>query len=190
MAISQAQISTSTDTFNDWVTKTNQIAANLSSSIVTANSSTGLTTGNAYVNGVFSANTLAIVSDIRGGTVSSPATLNISQAFVSNNIVLQLGGAASYVTATANQIVDSYSLSTYRTSKYVLQVNSASGYQSTEIMMMHDGTNAYITEYATLASAGTIAVFSANISGGNINLLITPTPSVSTVSFQRIAIAV
>jgi hypothetical protein len=190
MAISQALVSISTDTFNDWITKTNQIAANLSTQIVTANSATGVTVGNAYVNGIFSANTFAVTQSLRGGTVASSGTLNISTPFASNGVVLYVGGFASFSTATANQIVDQYSISTYRSAKYVLQVNSASGYQATEILVMHDGTNAYITEYATLTTAGTIATFSANISAGSLNLLISPVPTVSTVSFERTSIAV
>ena len=83
--------------------------------------------------------------------------------------------------------------------KYLLQVNAnAIGFQSTEIMLLHNGTDAFLTEYATLTSntsQGNMAVFTVtvNAASGNVNLLISPTTNsttTSTVNFQRTTIAV
>ena len=75
-----ANVSAATDTFATWLERTNQIVEDMASIVVTAaaNSTGALTTGNAVVNGIFQANTLAIPTGLRGGTVAAPATLTIS----------------------------------------------------------------------------------------------------------------
>jgi hypothetical protein len=70
---------TSTDTFGSWLNRTNDIAFTISNFVVTtaANSTGSATQGNAFVEGIFSANTFAAVNGIRGGNVTSSATLNV-----------------------------------------------------------------------------------------------------------------
>ena len=78
MAISTANVNTTTDTFNDWVNKTNNVATIISNNCITANGSLSLTTGNSYLNGFFSANTLIAQDAIRGGNNTTANVLNIS----------------------------------------------------------------------------------------------------------------
>ena len=201
MAISTANVNTTTDTFNDWVNKTNNVATIISNNCITANGSLSLTTGNSYLNGFFSANTLIAQDAIRGGNNSSNAVLNVSLGFNTGNgtanIVQYIANTKSLTDNTALQIVDSFALTSARTVKYLLQVNAnAIGFQSTEIMLLHNGTDAFLTEYATLTSntsQGNMAVFTVNVASGNVNLLISPTTNsttTSTVNFQRTTIAV
>ena len=196
MAISTANVNTTTDTFNDWIVKTNNCATIISNNCVTANGSLGLTTGNAYVNGFFSANTLIALDAIRGGNNTTANVLNISTGFYTNKATY-ISNTASFTDNTALQVVDSFAVTSARTVKYLLQVNAtAIGFQSTEIMLLHNGTDAFLTEYATLTSntvQGNMAVFTVNVASGNVNLLISPTTgstTTSTVNFQRTTLAV
>jgi len=196
MAISTANVNTTTDTFNDWVNKTNNCATIISNNCLTANGSLGLTTGNAYVNGFFSANTLIAQDAIRGGNNTTANVLNISTGFYTNKATY-VSNTASFTNNVAAQVVDSFAVTSARTIKYLLQVNAtAIGFQSTEIMLLHNGTDAFLTEYATLTSntvQGNMAVFTVNVASGNVNLLISPTTNsttTSTVNFQRTTIAV
>ena len=196
MAISTANVNTTTDTFNDWIVKTNNCATIISNNCVTANGSLGLTTGNAYVNGFFSANTLIALDFIRGGNNTTANVLNISTGFYTNKATY-ISNTASFTDNTALQVVDSFAVTSARTVKYLLQVNAtAIGFQSTEIMLLHNGTDAFLTEYATLTSntvQGNMAVFTVNVASGNVNLLISPTTgstTTSTVNFQRTTLAV
>jgi len=188
MALSISNVVIGTFTFNDWITKTNEIAYDFSTYALTANTTAGVTTGNAYVNGIFSSNTLAVYTDLRGGNVGTSNVLSISTGFKSNTSVYAAGSLTG--NASASQIVDTVSLTSYRTHKYLVQVTSATGYQSTELMVMHDGTNVYLTEYATLTSSSSQGTFTANVSSGNCNLLYTPTATTSNVYFQRTSLAV
>lgn len=196
MAISTANVNTTTDTFNDWIVKTNNCATIISNNCLTANGSLGLTTGNSYLNGFFSANTLIAQDAIRGGNNTTANVLNISTGFYTNKATY-ISNTASFTDNTALQVVDSFAVTSARTVKYLLQVNAtAIGFQSTEIMLLHNGTDAFLTEYATLTSntvQGNMAVFTVNVASGNVNLLISPTTgstTTSTVNFQRTTLAV
>lgn len=80
MTIAINQVNATSDTFESWLTRTNQIATALSSVVMTTELSSGgaYNVGNAYTNGVFSANTLTVTQYLRGGTVASPANLAIT----------------------------------------------------------------------------------------------------------------
>ena len=98
----------------------------------------------------------------------------------------------SATTTTESQTsIDSFSASTYRSAKYQIQITRGSEYQVTEISIVHDGSDSYGTEYATLKTGATLSTFSTDISGGNVRLLATPSSSTSTVfKFTKTAIVV
>ena len=85
------------------------------------------------------------------------------------------GLAATKVTAdldSATATLDSFSISSARAAKYFISINNTTSNEvsSTEVLLIHDGTNAFITEYNTIisnASTTPLATFTADISGGN-----------------------
>jgi hypothetical protein len=91
---------------------------------------------------------------------------------------------------SANQVIDAVPIATTRTSKYLVQVTSGTSYQACEILVMHDGTSAFITEYGDIYTAGVLATFDATVSSGNLNLVFTPTNAVTKVSVVRTSINV
>lgn len=114
---------------------------------------------------------------------------------VSNLNSLKVDGRSGSVTTTAttaNQVLDSVSASTIRTLSYIIQVtNSATAsYHTTSIMLIHDGLTVYLTEYATVMTGSALATFDADISAGNVRLLVTPANASSTVfKFSAMTIA-
>jgi len=91
-------------------------------------------------------------------------------------------------TTTANQVLDSISASTYRSVKYQIQITSNTSYHVTEVVVLHDGTDTYITEYGVMNTGTSLATFTADVSGGNLRLLTTPTNAVTT--YKVIATAI
>ena len=89
-----------------------------------------------------------------------------------------------------NQSVDSFPHADYRTAKYLIQMTSGSSYQSTEVLVMHDGTDVYITEYATIASSSTLGTVSAVLVGSSLVLRVSPVNANTTVKGQRIGIVI
>jgi len=104
---------------------------------------------------------------------------------------IQTSSVATTTTDT-NQIIDSFAAATFRTAKYLLQVHatSAAEYQTAEILLIHDGSTVYITEYAIVATGSTLATFNADISGGNVRLLVTPTNAANLIRVVRQALLV
>ena len=116
-----------------------------------------------------------VVVRIRGNSLTGSAeTFSFSTALIS---------------ASANQTVDTFSALEYRTSKYVIQMTYDGDYQSTEILLMHDGTDVYITEYATIQTGLNLGVISAVIDGDDVLLRVSPTYTNTTIEGYRTSVA-
>ena len=91
------------------------------------------------------------------------------------------------VSGTSSQAADAFSTSSYRSAEYIVQLTDppSSSYQVSKLLVFHDGTSAYITEYAQLNNKGLIGTFSADINSSNVRLLITPTTSTVVVTLTR-----
>jgi hypothetical protein len=82
--------------------------------------------------------------------------------------------------------LDSYSLGTYRSAKYLVQANTSDSYAASEAIVTHDGTTAYITEYAGVYSNNVLYTLSADTNGGSARLRATPSQSGTTFTFKKI----
>lgn len=101
----------------------------------------------------------------------------------------QQGTAILTTTSTsANQVVDSISASEFSAVQYLVQINSQSNYQISQITIATDGTTASFSEYGMVSSSGILATFTADISSGFLRLLTTPTYASTVVKAFRTAI--
>ena len=124
-------------------------------------SSTSTTTGAITVTGG-----VGIGGDVHvGGNVYASNLTLLDAMFASNQIA---------VNTTATTVIDSYSLGTFRSAKYVVQVDSGVGalasFEVTEFLLLVDNAgNVYMTEYGRLTTAGgALGTFSADIQIDNI----------------------
>ena len=85
-------------------------------------------------------------------------------------------------TTTADQVLHSLPQSDFKTAKYVVQCISGSDLHAQELLLIHDGTNVYMTEYSQVLGASNtpLTTFDARISGSFLELLVTPVNSVTT----------
>ena len=81
--------------------------------------------------------------------------------------------------ATTTFTLDSFSTTVFRTAKYVVQIKNTtdSDYQALEIFLFHDGSDVYLTQYASIFDNGAQATFDADVSAGNVRLRVTPASS-------------
>jgi hypothetical protein len=89
-------------------------------------------------------------------------------------------GTTSAVTQTA---IDTFAIATYRSAKYVVQaVDTVSNeYHVTELLVIHDGTNAFASEYGIIhTGSDTLATYDVDVNTGNVRLLATPASTNST----------
>ena len=87
-------------------------------------------------------------------------------------------------TATVSQVpIHTISSTDYRSIEYMIQVTNGVNYHLTKVLVLHNGTTAYNTEYGTISTGPVLATFDTDISGGAIRLLATPYSS-STMTYK------
>jgi cytoskeletal protein CcmA (bactofilin family) len=143
-----------------------------------------------------SSNTLTIGTS---GTISTPtlnaSTLVSAPIFYTSYSQLTSGTLsipiASLPAAAYN--VDAFSYTDIRTAEYVVQVTNGTSYQSSKILVVHDGVTSYITEYAQLLSnpaGGALGTFSATLTGA-LYLQFTPLKTgTSVIKFSRTTVSI
>jgi hypothetical protein len=128
---------------------------------------------------------------IVSGGVGIGGTLNSSVISISSTFDI----LASNLTTSGislNQVAHSVNASSYRTLKYTVQITSGSDYNAQELLLLHDGSSVYMTEYAQiLAGSGlTLSTFDADINSGNVRLLVSPTNAVTTYNLSCTAMRI
>lgn len=89
----------------------------------------------------------------------------------------------SDVSVTGATTIDTFDKTTKRSAKYIIQVDNGSGeYETREALVVHDGTSAYITEYAMVyTGSDLLGDATVTVNGNNIELQYTPTSGTVTV---------
>ena len=122
---------------------------------------------------------------------------------LSSNVVLKTGGTFTgqvgivdsaifsgntSLATSSDYVIDSFSASTYRSCKYLVQVtdNVSNYYHVTELLLIWNGSTVQMVEYAVATTAGELGTFNADINSGNVRLIFTATNSQSkTVKYHR-----
>ena len=154
--------------------------------------------GNLTTSGAFNT-TLTVTADttVTLPTTGTLATLGGSETFTGTKLFtgsLNLGSSGTAhvseilttvtnTTTTADTVLDSWSSTQYRSAKLIIQVTQGANYQVSELMLTHDGTTVYPTEYAVLNTGADIATFSFAIAGSLLNLRITQ-PSTTSATYK------
>jgi hypothetical protein len=178
----------------------NVTLSNTLSIVGLANASGGLNTT--------TANTTAI--NVGANINLTTSTLNIGNTSInvsSNSSMIQIVGSnvvtesrlsdfttQNTVTFTGNssQVLDSMTLSAYRSAEYVISANNntANAYQVSKILVIHDGTTAYVTEYGTMYTNTSVMTITAGANATHMLINCTPVSTNTTVKFTRFALGV
>tara|TARA_A100001011_G_scaffold35816_1_gene34106 strand:- start:670 stop:3525 length:2856 start_codon:yes stop_codon:yes gene_type:complete len=95
--------------------------------------------------------------------------------------IITLSSDTLTTTSSSADTVASVSATVNRSATFQVQVTRGTEYHVTTINVVHDGTNAFLSEYGTIRTGSILATFDADISGGNLRLRVTPTSTTSTV---------
>lgn len=92
--------------------------------------------------------------------------------------------------AGTGQIVDTFQASEFRTCKYIVQLehDSDSKYHSTEILLTHNGTNVFLTEYAEVKTDSSLGTFDASIVSGDVKFTLSPAYTNTSIKAKRISV--
>ena len=98
--------------------------------------------------------------------------------------------SASIGTAATQYVADTYSATTHRTSKFLIElaIDSDNKYHATEVLLTHNGTTVFMSQYGHVTSDSSLGEFDADINSGNVRLLVTPSLNDTTIKTQRITI--
>jgi len=130
---------------------------------------------------------------IRNATVAVTNAATVGTTLTVNHSIAATAEVTG-ITTTATT-VDSWAFATYRSAKYQVQVTCTAGanantYQVSEILVIHNGTTATMTEYGVARTGAVeLATFTVDISGANARLLATaPAGDTIKVKVHRVAL--
>ena len=116
---------------------------------------------------------------------------SITQKTISETLISIDDVNVANVSSTTATSVDTWAVASYRTAKYIVQITQGTDYQSSEVLIIHNGSATKVTEYAVLETNGVLASFSADINTGNARLLVTmASASAATIKISRKLIAI
>lgn len=140
-----------------------------------------VTVGNSTINSVSTSNGI-VISNSTSSININPNGYNYSNIYSLDVI------SNSNIGATLTTKVYSFPKTTYSSGKFEIQVKNSGNTQISEILLAHDGTNAYLTTYGVISSplsanstSSLLGTFTASINGANVELAITQTQPSSAI---------
>ena len=95
------------------------------------------------------------------------------------------------VATTSATTIESFAVATYRSARVQVQITQGTDYQTSDVLIIHNGSTASIVEYGSIATNDYLGTLSATISGGNCLLQINMSSATSAtvkVLSQRITV--
>ena len=150
----------------------------LTSLAVTGNASAGNLLATGDVSGATLTGTLTTAAQPNVTSVGTLTSLTTSgNAVIGGNVKVQVGitsNRANVAVGNSATVIDQFDPTSWRTAKYVISGSGDDGYQSVEVILVHDGSDAYISIYGSVCSNISADLFevSANINGvsGNVTV--------------------
>jgi hypothetical protein len=100
-----------------------------------------------------------------------------------------LVGSALATASTSATTIDTWSATTYRSAKYIVQMKKGTDIEVIELLVTVDGSNnVYLTEYADVISNAELGTTNAVYSGGNVLLQVTGAAADTDVKVHKIYI--
>jgi hypothetical protein len=101
----------------------------------------------------------------------STGELSVDKILVSNTS--SFGGTQLSTTTTDQETLFSFDVSEYSSGKFVVLATESTRKQVAELLVIHDGVNAYATEYAIIRTDGNIFNLEVDIDNNKVRLLTT-----------------
>jgi len=133
-----------------------------------------------------STSTGALIVD---GGVGVQGALHTS-SLVINGTYDVVGTSITLTSTGAGQVIYTLDASVYRSVKFMIQITHGTDYQVQEILLLQDGADTYLTQYAQLLSGNdlVLATYDADLDSGNMRLLVSPTYTNTTFKIYGTAV--
>ena len=119
---------------------------------------------------------------------------SLQNALQRYNLTLNTNLTETTISTNSPTYIDTFPKTSYSTAEYTLQMKQGTSYRSSKILLVNDGTDVVLTEYAILNTGTEVpAIISSDISGSNVVLYVSVTTggvSNVTVKAYRTAVTV
>lgn len=161
--------------------------------VLTASNSTDSTAPNngslVVTGGAGIGKALVVGGAITAGVTAAATTGTTVSGLFSNNALLATF-TSNPISGTGTANLDTFAKATYRSAKYFVQIVDGSNVHITEISVFHDGSNVYMSEYATHTNNGQLGTFDATLGGTDVTLTFTPSPSATAMVIKVVRMTV
>lgn len=138
--------------------------ADLSSKPTIPTAVSQLTNDSSFVTGSSPAIT---TPSITGATIMKTGSTSVADEYVAY---------LNATTTTSNQILDTLATASYTSAKYIIEAINSTGTELVEVSVTYSGTNTYINATTLISTVTPFqASYDADVTGGNLRLLVTPT---------------
>jgi hypothetical protein len=180
---------------------TGPVTSSSTISITNSTASTSTSTGALVITGgVGIGGALYVGGAINGASLATSGNATISgDAYVTGSIINKSGStnvsanAVNTITlaTVSTTAIDTFAFATYRSAKYLVQITQGTNYQVSEVLVIHNGTTTYSTEYGVIETNGALATITTAINGANVELRVTMgTATSATIRTERLALNV
>ena len=136
-------------------------------------------TSNTTTSGIYRVN-----GNVGLGTTNPIAKLDISG-------VLGVQATVTGIQTTDVTTIDTLPIATYRSARFQVQITQSTDYQSTDLMVIHNGTTSNIVEYGSIATNDYLASFTSTVSGSDLLLQATMVSAgIATVKVVRYGVTI
>jgi hypothetical protein len=98
-------------------------------------------------------------------------TVSITSNSLTTSSIISSIDTKVTIVANTNTTIDSFGAATFRTAKYIITASNDAGYESLEVLLIHDNSDSYITVYGAISTlASDIINVTSNIVGGNVKV--------------------
>jgi len=130
------------------------------------------------------------------GALTVAGGIGIGGNLTANTIQIgftNLSSSQITINTTATTRIDSYSFTSFRSTKYLIQIQSGATGQSLEVieilLMVDNNGNVYATEYGIITNNGELGEFSADETNNTVNLYFQPYIAPAYIKFFRTTMA-
>ena len=93
---------------------------------------------------------------------------------------VHLSESLTTTSTTQTSLVTNFSATTYASAEVNVVAIQGSSRHLTKLLVTHDGTNAYATEFGEVLTGSVLATYDVDINAGNVRILVTPASTTST----------
>lgn len=119
-----------------------------------------------------------ISGEVATGTLG---TVKLGAVNIDGKTVIDTLEYTGLSSGAGSTVIDTFDKLTYRSAKFLVQITCTAGthsgtYQASEVLVIHNGTDAFMTEYAVIKTGlAELAIFTVGVSGNNVQLSATAT---------------